>query len=1441
MASLLDIGRSAIQSQREALNVTGQNIANVNTEGYRRRDGALQEIAGSQSELVAKSSQSGLGVRLGEIRRAYNSFLAESSRNAVSRFEAADAFVGQIVQLENLILPRDGDLGSVMSAFFTNLTDVAAQPGDLAPRAAAIEQGQTLANSFNVTAEVLEDLTRQTVGDIEIAVQEINQFTNGLAEVNARLRSSNLGGTPPNALLDERDRLLAEISERAAITVSFGARYEAEVRLGRSEAGPVLVQGENAPTLSVARTEDGGLLFRLGAGQVVGTPEAGRLRGLADALEANRRALSELDALARRVTDEMNALHEAGIDLDGQFGQPMFTSADFDVAAAVGNSGTAQLELLQVPGENDRLDALQVSYNARTDAWTARNTDGVAIGSGRRTITLEGAVLNFEGRPADGDTFTLTRASGDAGRLRFLLTRPQELAAASTVIVTPESTNTGTATLATTPGSIAPAPLPAINTVLANNLSPVTATDFRRDGVVAVIPAGARTVELASLESQSTLSVSLPDSGVIATVAFEIGGTSYTLSASGANANIELDWGDPAEIASLLDLGALEVSDGSNEFRLADLGVHAAGSASGLTFALDRSMGDFGPGSVSYSIMAEDGTLGSDLTAAADVRAGQDASGIQIFTREGRQVAGAPLSADEVEDLFNATNGFLPEAEYRADYLNGAGGVGYRGMQVERFVPQGLKTATLALPTSGGSWTAGALTEGSPPLNPTQSQTLTVSLTDAGTARSFSVPAGVPADFVATALAQELEPLGVDVAALTRAEISLADPPATGDEGFTLVGLNREPIGFSANVDQGFALLAGQINARTAETGITAEISRDGSRLILEQDSGADIVIAGAPSPGLLVAALGADYAPISGDDGAATDGGEARALSADTRIGGQITLSSATGFSVESTVAGAGVRIGAADPMAGGLVGRDFSQAGSVAALSFAANAAVDTSAASADGTRAQSASAEYTLDIAVDGGTDTLTVTISSADLAQLDSAHIATALAAEARAQAPVPVLTSATLTALPANGTTASFTLGAAEYTLTMQEGLPVVSGPEPGRVRATLNTDTSASPATYQITLAVTGGALSGAGLTPVNAANASLFGLDAASSTASLEGRAFDGSALGGATSLTATLNGTSYTISRAADGTYTLSNGAGTTDTGTSGTLSVGDLSLTITDEGTTAERLSLAGAAGTGPIAITGSTGAGELGFQVADADLEVTPEGLTARSVTGAALAISGTGSSLAAERIRLSDLPAEELIVVMAGDGARRLSASYDIPPPSSIIPEPETFEVRMVDQAAGKVELFDTATGHSIATRITAGATTFDIAGLSLELSGFPDTGDSFQVATNRRATGDARNMDAIVALGQSVAGRASFQDDFRAIAAGVGSTLEAARLSQTSAEAMRDAAVSAEDEISGVNLDEEAARLIEQQQAYQAAARILQTAREMFDTLINIG
>ena len=82
-------------------------------------------------------------------------------------------------------------------------------------------------------------------------------------------------------------------------------------------------------------------------------------------------------------------------------------------------------------------------------------------------------------------------------------------------------------------------------------------------------------------------------------------------------------------------------------------------------------------------------------------------------------------------------------------------------------------------------------------------------------------------------------------------------------------------------------------------------------------------------------------------------------------------------------------------------------------------------------------------------------------------------------------------------------------------------------------------------------------------------------------------------------------------------------------------------------------------------------------------------------------------------------------------------------------------------------------------------------------------------------------------------------GKGNFQTLFSEVVSSVGATVQSAELNLQSAEMIRDSAENAASELSGVNMDDEAAQLIEYQQAYQASARVLQTARELFDTLID--
>jgi flagellar hook-associated protein 1 FlgK len=125
-------------------------------------------------------------------------------------------------------------------------------------------------------------------------------------------------------------------------------------------------------------------------------------------------------------------------------------------------------------------------------------------------------------------------------------------------------------------------------------------------------------------------------------------------------------------------------------------------------------------------------------------------------------------------------------------------------------------------------------------------------------------------------------------------------------------------------------------------------------------------------------------------------------------------------------------------------------------------------------------------------------------------------------------------------------------------------------------------------------------------------------------------------------------------------------------------------------------------------------------------------------------------------------------------------------------------------------------------------------------GWTLALRGTPAAGDVVNLAPTTDAGVDNRNARAMVALGdQPLVNGASFTDAFASLVADVGSrTLQGQSAAQSSSALLSNAQAAFAAE-SGVNLDEEAARLLQYQQAYQAAARVIATANAMFDSVLS--
>ena len=129
----------------------------------------------------------------------------------------------------------------------------------------------------------------------------------------------------------------------------------------------------------------------------------------------------------------------------------------------------------------------------------------------------------------------------------------------------------------------------------------------------------------------------------------------------------------------------------------------------------------------------------------------------------------------------------------------------------------------------------------------------------------------------------------------------------------------------------------------------------------------------------------------------------------------------------------------------------------------------------------------------------------------------------------------------------------------------------------------------------------------------------------------------------------------------------------------------------------------------------------------------------------------------------------------------------------------------------------------------------------DVNGWRVQISGAPIAGDVFTVESNAGGIGDNGNgllLSQLQFASILEGATASFQETYGILVGEVGSTLQQARVSRDALNSLAENAQAVRDELSGVNLDEEAADLLRYQQAYQAAAQVIRAADEVFQALI---
>jgi flagellar hook-associated protein 1 FlgK len=237
---------------------------------------------------------------------------------------------------------------------------------------------------------------------------------------------------------------------------------------------------------------------------------------------------------------------------------------------------------------------------------------------------------------------------------------------------------------------------------------------------------------------------------------------------------------------------------------------------------------------------------------------------------------------------------------------------------------------------------------------------------------------------------------------------------------------------------------------------------------------------------------------------------------------------------------------------------------------------------------------------------------------------------------------------------------------------------------------------------------------------------------------------------------------------------------------------------------------------------LALSGAVNAGD--------SFKIEPTRSGASSI---AVAISDARNIAAAAPMRTA--------AALANTGTGKVSAgSVDGPaPPDANLQQ--TVTITFVD--ANHFDVVGTGTGNPTGVLYTPGAP-ISYNGWTIQISGAPDANDVFTVSANTNGVSDNRNAVALAGLQTAdtmLGGTASYLDAYAQLVSDVGNRTREVKAVGTSQTALAEAAIATQQEMSGVNLDEEAANLIRYQQAYQASAKVIEISSKVFDSILALG
>ncbi|MFK5913938.1 MAG: flagellar hook-associated protein FlgK [Woeseiaceae bacterium] len=450
-ADVLGIGISGANIASRRLATTSHNIANAQTKGFSRQRVEAETRAAQTGSVGAL----GTGVQVSSIGRIHDEFIVSELRTNASIANNLQMNYDFTSQIDNMLSDPNAGLSPSLQTFFASINNVANDPASQSARQVMIGEANALATRFSYLDSRFESLKKGTNETLKSHIGDVNTLAKSIADVNGKIvLAKGISQGEPSDLLDQRDRLLHQLSERVSVQKNQQEDGSINVFVGN---GQTLVLGIKASQLGVqANKHDPSELdvtFVNNKSNTVITKfmKGGTVGGLLDFREGMlAQSQNELGRIAIGVTKTFNAQHNKGMTLENKLGSDFFSAIDKTAPLTLpAKNNEGDYTLKTTISNTDSLTTSDYFLNYHSGLYTLiRERDDVIIDtftSIPHDVESEGLKIELERgtQIVDGDSYMIRPTTEAARSFAVEIERANDVAAAAPVRIRTSVNNLG--------------------------------------------------------------------------------------------------------------------------------------------------------------------------------------------------------------------------------------------------------------------------------------------------------------------------------------------------------------------------------------------------------------------------------------------------------------------------------------------------------------------------------------------------------------------------------------------------------------------------------------------------------------------------------------------------------------------------------------------------------------------------------------------------------------------------------------------------------------------------------------------------------------------------------------------------------------------------------------------------------------------------------------